>query len=188
VGAGAVIAAACDLRIAAERARFGFIFPRVGLSGADMGASFLLPRIVGHGRAAELLFFGDIIDAAEALRIGLVNRVVPDGQALPLATEWAFRLARGPAFAHAMTKQMLESEHAMTVQQAIEAEAQAQAICMAHPDFATAYRANKDKNTKPLFLGAEICDPPVLGKPAPAAAEAAPPAEEGASTPSRSAP
>jgi enoyl-CoA hydratase/carnithine racemase len=162
VGAGAVIAAACDMRIAAESARFGFVFPKVGLSGADMGASFLLPRIVGHGRAAELLYFGDLIDAAEALRIGLVNRVVPDGEALPLAMEWALRLARGPAFAHGMTKQMLETEHAMTVSQAIEAEAQAQAICMAHPDFATAYHANKDK-TKPVFVGAEICDPPLMG-------------------------
>src|SRR5512144_1015545 len=80
VGAGAVIAAACDLRIAAEGARFGFIFPKVGLSGADMGASFLLPRIVGHGRAAELLFFGDVIDAPEAYRIGFANRVVPDAE------------------------------------------------------------------------------------------------------------
>ena len=159
VGAGAVLAAACDLRIAAESARFGFIFPKVGLSGADMGASFLLPRIVGHGRAAELLFFGDLIDAAEAHRIGLVNRVVPDGDALALAMAWAERLARGPAFAHTMTKQMMESEHGMTVAQAIEAEAQAQAICMAHPDFRTAYDANKAKQS-PRFEGAEICDGP----------------------------
>src|SRR5580692_8376254 len=145
VGAGAVIAAACDLRIAAQSARFGFIFPRVGLSGADMGAAYLLPRIVGHGRAAELLFFGDLIDAAEAHRIGLANRVVPDAEVLPLARRWAERLARGPAFAHTMTKQMLESEHGMSLAAAIEAEAQAQAICMAHPDFREAYLANKDK-------------------------------------------
>jgi enoyl-CoA hydratase/carnithine racemase len=157
VGAGAVIAAACDLRIAAESARFGFIFPKVGLSGADMGASFLLPRIVGHGRAAELLFFGDLIDAAEAHRIGLANRVVPDAEALPLARRWAERLARGPAFAHTMTKQMLESEHTMALAAAIEAEAQAQAICMAHPDFRAAYEANKEKRP-PRFEGAEICD------------------------------
>src|SRR5262249_42380514 len=91
VGAGAVVAAARDLRTAAESARFGYIFPKVGLSGADMGASFLLPRIVGHGRAAELLFFGDLIDAAEAYRIGLVNRVVPDAEVLSLATSWAER-------------------------------------------------------------------------------------------------
>jgi enoyl-CoA hydratase/carnithine racemase len=157
VGAGAVIAAACDLRLAAEGARFGFIFPKVGLSGADMGASFLLPRIVGHGRAAELLFFGDLIDAAEAHRIGLVNRVVPEAELMPLAHGWAERLARGPAFAHTMTKQMIESEHAMTLAAAIEAEAQAQAICMAHPDFKAAYEANKAKRT-PRFEGAEICD------------------------------
>src|SRR5262245_38782120 len=125
VGAGAVIAAACDLRIAAESARFGYIFPKVGLCGADMGAAFLLPRIVGHSRAAELLFFGDLIDAAEALRIGLANRVVPDAEVVPLAASWAERLARGPAFAHTMTKQMMESEHALTLAQAIEAEAQA---------------------------------------------------------------
>jgi enoyl-CoA hydratase/carnithine racemase len=157
VGAGAVIAAACDLRVAAESARFGFIFPRVGLSGADMGAAYLLPRIVGHGRAAELLFFGDLIDAAEAHRIGLANRVVPDAEVLPLARRWADRLARGPAFAHTMTKQMLESEHGMSLAAAIEAEAQAQAICMAHPDFRAAYEANKEKRPA-RFEGAEICD------------------------------
>ncbi len=161
VGAGAVIASACDLRVAAKNARFGFIFPKVGLSGADMGASFLLPRIVGRGRAAELLFFGDLIDADEAHRIGLVNRVVENGEAaLALANEWALRLARGPAFAHTMTKQMLESEHAMSLAAAIEAEAQAQAICMAHPDFRTAYDANKAKET-PRFEGA----PTESGKP-----------------------
>jgi enoyl-CoA hydratase/carnithine racemase len=157
VGAGAVIAAACDLRIAAQSARFGFIFPKVGLSGADMGASFLLPRIVGHGRAAELLFFGDLIGADEALRIGLANRVVPDAEVVPLAHAWAERLARGPAFAHTMTKQMLESERTLSLAAAIEAEAQAQAICMAHPDFRTAYNANKAKQ-QPRFEGAEICD------------------------------
>jgi enoyl-CoA hydratase/carnithine racemase len=157
VGAGAVIASACDLRVAAESARFGFIFPKVGLSGADMGASFLLPRIVGHGRAAELLFFGDLIDAAEALRIGFVNRVLPDAEVVPFARAWAEKLARGPAFAHSMTKQMLESEHALTLSAAIEAEAQAQAICMAHPDFRQAYEANKAKRA-PRFEGAEICD------------------------------
>jgi enoyl-CoA hydratase/carnithine racemase len=156
-GAGAVIAAACDLRIAAENARFGFIFPKVGLSGADMGASFLLPRIVGHGRAAELLFFGDLIDAAEALRIGLVNRVVPGAEVVGAARAWADRLARGPAFAHRMTKQMLESEHGMSLAAAIEAEAQAQAICMAHPDFRAAYEANKEKRAA-RFEGAAICD------------------------------
>jgi enoyl-CoA hydratase/carnithine racemase len=139
VGAGAVIALASDFRIASETAKFGFIFPKVGLCGADMGSAYLLPRVVGLGRASELLFNGDVIDSAEALRIGLVNRVVAADQCVQTATAWAERLASGPAFAHAMTKQMLESEHTMTLDQALEAEAQAQAICMAHPDFKTAY-------------------------------------------------
>ncbi|MFO0550436.1 MAG: enoyl-CoA hydratase family protein [Polyangiaceae bacterium] len=158
VGAGAVIASACDLRIAAESARFGFIFPKVGLSGADMGASFLLPRIVGRGRAAEILFFGDLFDAKEADRIGFVNRVVPDDRVLATAMEWATRLAEGPAFAHTVTKQMLESEASMSLAAAIEAEAQAQAICMAHPDFRTAYDANKAKK-KPIFEGSPLAEP-----------------------------
>ena len=145
VGAGAVIALACDLRIASEKAKLGFIFPRVGLSGADMGAAYLLPRVVGLGRASELLFLGDVIDAQEALRIGLVNRVVAPDQCVPVAREIAARLAAGPAFAHGVTKQMLESEHGMTLSAAIEAEAQAQAICMMHPDFRAAYEAWKSK-------------------------------------------
>ncbi len=141
VGAGAVIALACDLRIASEKAKFGFIFPRVGLSGADMGATYLLPRVVGLGRASELLFLGDVIDAHEALRIGLVNRVVAPEACVTQAREIAARLAAGPAFAHGVTKQMLESEHTMPLAAAIEAEAQAQAICMMHPDFRAAYDA-----------------------------------------------
>jgi enoyl-CoA hydratase/carnithine racemase len=145
VGAGAVMALACDVRIASDAARFGFIFPRVGLCGADMGAAYLLPRVVGLGRASELLFKGDIIGADEALRIGLANEVVPRGECLPRALALAERLAAGPAFAHAMTKQMLESEHTMSLDQAIEAEAQAQAICMQHPDFRAAYEAWKAK-------------------------------------------
>lgn len=153
VGAGAVIAAACDLRIAADTARFGYIFPKVGLSGADMGASFLLPRIVGRGRAAELLFFGRIVSAADAERMGLVNKLVAVEQVLPEAMAWAKELAEGPAFAHTITKQMLESEWTMPLAAAIESEAQAQAICMAHPDFRTAYEANKKKE-KPKFEGA----------------------------------
>lgn len=157
VGAGAVIAAACDMRIFADKARIGFIFPRVGLSGADMGASFLLPRIVGRGRAAELLFFGDIIGAEEAYRIGLANRVVPVDEVVPTALAWAERLAAGPAFAHGMTKRMLESEHGMLLGDAIEAEAQAQALCMAHPDFREAFEANRDKR-QPKFVGAQITE------------------------------
>lgn len=146
VGAGAVIALACDVRIAAATAKFGFIFPKVGLCGADMGATYLLPRIVGLGHASELLFFGDVIDCDHANRIGLVNRIAPDGEAaVRLAQEWAARLASGPAFANAMTKQMLESEHTMALAAAIEAEAQAQALCMQHPDFAEAHASFKDK-------------------------------------------
>jgi enoyl-CoA hydratase/carnithine racemase len=145
VGAGAVIACASDLRIAAAGARFGFIFPAVGLCGADMGVTYLLPRIVGLGHASELLFFGDIIDAERALAIGLVNRVVSDAACVALAQEWALRLSKGPAFAHAMTKQMIESEHVMALGEAIEAEAQAQALCMQHPDFAEAHASFKEK-------------------------------------------
>ena len=158
VGAGAVIAAACDLRIADPTAKFGFVFPKVGLSGADMGASFLLPRLVGLGRASEILFFGELFDATEAHRIGFVNRVTEAGGDVALADEWAARLARGPAFAHAMTKEMLEKEHALTLSQAIEAEAQAQSICMAHPDFKTAHEAWK-KKVEPLFEGAPGVEP-----------------------------
>lgn len=158
VGAGAVIATACDLRVFAESASIGFIFPQVGLSGADMGASYLLPRIVGRGRAAELLYFGKRIKAPEAEKMGLANRVVPDGEALSFAMTWADELTRGPAFAHAMTKQMLESESTMNLASAIEAEAQAQALCMAHPDFKTAYDANKKKE-KPAFRGAPAALP-----------------------------
>lgn len=158
VGAGAVIAAACDMRIAAQKARFGFLFPRVGLSGADMGAAYLLPRLVGLGNASELMFMGEIIDVAHAYRIGLVNRVVADGPAaLALALKWADKLARGPAFGHAMTKKMIESEAHMSLAEAIEAEAQAQAICMQHPDFRTAHEAFANKQM-PVFAGAEICD------------------------------
>jgi enoyl-CoA hydratase/carnithine racemase len=154
VGAGAVIACACDVRIAAAGAKFGFIFPKVGLCGADMGATYLLPRIVGMGHASELLFFGDVIDAEHALRIGLVNRTVADGdEAVKTAREWATRLAAGPAFSHSMTKQMIESEHTMPLAAAIEAEAQAQALCMQHPDFAEAHAAFKESRP-PRFAGA----------------------------------
>ena len=153
VGAGAVMALACDFRIASTAAKFGFIFPRVGLCGADMGAAYLLPRVVGLGRANELLFLGDVVGAEEALRIGLVTKVVDPAECVPAALAVAERLASGPAFAHAMTKQMLESEHLMTLDQAIEAEAQAQAICMQHPDFRTAYEGWAAK--KPIvFEGA----------------------------------
>ena len=153
VGAGAVLALACDVRIAAADAKMAFLFPRVGLCGADMGAAYLLPRVVGLGRASELLLTGDTVGADEALRIGLVNRVVPTAECVPVARALAARLARGPAFAHGMTKQMLESEPSMTLEQAIEAEAQAQALCMQHPDFRAAFEAWKGKR-KARFEGA----------------------------------
>ncbi len=155
VGAGAVMALACDFRVASAAAKFGFIFPRVGLCGADMGAAYLLPRVIGLARATELLFLGDVINAEEAHRIGLVTKVVAPDECVPAARALAERLASGPAFAHAMTKQMLESEPTMSLDQAIEAEAQAQAICMQHSDFRTAYDAWAAK--KPIvFEGSTV--------------------------------
>ena len=152
VGAGAVIALAADVRIASAAARFGFLFPRVGLSGADMGAAWLLPRVVGLGRASELLLTGDIIDADTALRIGLVNRVVAPERLLDEAHAFAERLATGPGFAHAMTKEMLNREADMALDTAIEAEAQAQQICMQSRDFREAYDAFVAKR-EPRFEG-----------------------------------
>jgi len=140
-GAGAVIATACDLRVAAESAKIAYLFTRVGLSGADMGAAWMLPRIVGLAKATELLMTGDFISAEEAHRIGLYNRVVPDGEALSAATELAGRLARGPSFALEITKDALDREAAMDLPSALEAEAQIQAALMLHPDFREAYEA-----------------------------------------------
>jgi enoyl-CoA hydratase/carnithine racemase len=155
VGAGAVIALACDFRVASDKAKIGFIFPKVGLCGADMGATYLLPRVVGLAHASELLFLGDVILAERAREIGLFHEVVPNDECLAAANELAERLASGPAFAHAMTKQMLESEHTMPLDAAIEAEAQVQAICMQHPDFRAAYDAWVAK--KPiLFAGSSV--------------------------------
>jgi len=153
VGAGAVMAAACDFRVASETAKIGFIFPRVGLCGADMGAAYLLPRLVGLAKATELLFLGDVIDAAEALRIGLYHQVVAPSECLPRARALADRLASGPAFAHAMTKEMLAVEATLPLDQAIEAEAQAQAVCMQHPDFRAAFEASQRKEPI-VFAGA----------------------------------
>jgi enoyl-CoA hydratase/carnithine racemase len=140
-GAGAVIAAAADLRLAAESAKIAFLFTKVGLSGADMGAAWLLPRLVGFGRAAELLLTGEKIDAVEAHRIGLANRVVPPDRVLSEARAIALKLAAGPAFGVSMTKEMMNAEADLTLGDAIEAEAQAQAICMQHPDFREFYDA-----------------------------------------------
>jgi enoyl-CoA hydratase/carnithine racemase len=140
-GAGAVIATACDIRIAAASAKIAFLFAKVGLSGADMGAAWLLPRIVGAGRAAELLMTGDFIPADEAYRIGLYNRVVPDGEAAQAARAFAVTLAQGPSFAHEITKDALNREAHMDLASALEAEAQIQASLMLHPDFREAYDA-----------------------------------------------
>src|SRR6266516_6899494 len=129
-GAGAVIALASDLRVASEKARFAFLFTKVGLTGADMGAGYLLPRVVGMGRAFELLLLGDTIDAATAERYGLVNRVVPHADLLTAAGEWARRLAQGPTLALSITKRMLNAEPNMDLVSAIETEAQAQALML----------------------------------------------------------
>jgi enoyl-CoA hydratase/carnithine racemase len=144
-GAGAVMAIASDVRIAATDLRMAFLFPKVGLSGADMGAAHLLPRIIGLGRASELLLTGEFVNAERAERIGLVNRVVEPDRVKAEAFELALKLAEGPAFAHAMTKRMLEYEGHVDFTTGIEAEAQAQAICMQHPDFKEAYDAWKEK-------------------------------------------
>jgi enoyl-CoA hydratase/carnithine racemase len=144
-GAGAVIATACDLRVAAESAKIAYLFTRVGLSGADMGAAWMLPRIVGLAKASELLMTGDFIDAQEAHRIGLYNRVVPDGQALASATDWAVKLSAGPSFALEITKDALNREAGMDLPGALEAEAQIQAALMMHPDFRESYEAFVDK-------------------------------------------
>jgi enoyl-CoA hydratase/carnithine racemase len=149
-GAGACIALASDLRIASESAKIAFLFVRVGLSGADMGAAFLLPRLVGLAKATELLYTGDFISAEEAVRIGLYNRVVPAGELSAETTALARRLASGPSFALAMTKEMLNREMEVSLDTALEWEAQAQATCMQHPDYREAYEAFVEKR-EPRF-------------------------------------
>ncbi len=151
-GAGAVIAIACDFRIMADDAKFAFLFTRVGLTGADMGAAYLLPRLIGQGRAMELLTFGDDVDAPTAERIGLVNRVVPKAQVLPLAREWAARFAQGPTFSIGMTKTLVNNEWTMDIGSAIEGEAQAQALMMMGEDHRAFYEAFVAKR-KPEFKG-----------------------------------
>jgi len=140
-GAGACIALAADLRIASEDARIAFLFVKVGLAGTDMAASYLLPRVVGLSKATEMLYTGDFVTAAEAERIGLYNRVVPANELVTTTREFAERLARGPAFALGKTKEMLNREFHMNLETALESEAQAQAICMQHPDYREAYEA-----------------------------------------------
>ena len=149
-GAGAVIAAASDIRIAGESAKIAFLFSRVGLTGADMGAAWLLPRIVGLAHASELLLLGDFITAERAAQIGLYNRVVAGERLMVEATDVAARLARGPSVALGVTKQALNEEAAMDLVSAIEWEAQAQAECMRNPNFREAYEAFRAKR-EPRF-------------------------------------
>jgi enoyl-CoA hydratase/carnithine racemase len=153
-GAGACIALASDIRLASEEAKIAFLFVKVGLSGADMGAAYLLPRVVGLAKATELLYTGDFISAAEAERIGLYNRVVPASELPAVTQEFAVRLANGPSFALAKTKEMLNRELDMDLEAALECEAQAQAICMQHPDYREAYEAFVGKR-QVKFQGSE---------------------------------
>ena len=151
-GAGAILAMASDLRLGTARSKTAFLFTRVGLAGCDMGACAILPRLIGQGRAAELLFTGRSMDGAEAERWGFFNRVCEPNQLLAAAMGLAAELASGPTFAHGMTKKMLHQEWNMGLDQAIDAEAQAQAICMATKDFSRAYEAFVAKQ-KPAFKG-----------------------------------
>ncbi|MDC0063290.1 enoyl-CoA hydratase family protein [Candidatus Puniceispirillum sp.] len=151
-GAGAIISMASDLRIATPEAKTAFLFNRVGLAGCDMGACAILPRIIGQGRAAELLYFGRSMSAEEGKQWGYFNRVVPADDLMATAQDMARRIAEGPNFANMMTKTMLAQEWSMSIEQAIEAEAQAQAICMQGQDFHRAYHAFVAKE-KPVFEG-----------------------------------
>ncbi|QDO98325.1 enoyl-CoA hydratase family protein [Ferrovibrio terrae] len=151
-GAGAILAMASDLRIGTPRTRTAFLFVRVGLAGADMGACNILPRIIGSGRAAELLYTGRSMSAEEGERWGFYNRLVAPEQVLGDAQALAKELSDGPTFAHGITKTCLHQEWSMDLDAAIEAEAQAQAICMQTQDFARAYHAFVAKQ-KPVFEG-----------------------------------
>jgi enoyl-CoA hydratase/carnithine racemase len=151
-GAGAVMALAADLRVASDRARIAFLFTKVGLTGADMGAAYLLPRVIGLGRATELLMLGDTIDAITAERYGLINRVVPHDELLSFATSWAKRLAQGPNFAISMTKHLINRELNMDLVSAIEAEAEAQALLLMGEDHQRFFDAFQAKE-KPKFIG-----------------------------------
>jgi enoyl-CoA hydratase/carnithine racemase len=151
-GAGAIVAMASDLRFGTAETKIAFLFNRVGLAGCDMGACAMLPRIVGQGRAAELLYTGRVLKGEEAERWGFLNRLIARESVLAEAQALAAELADGPTFANAMTKRMLEMEWAMSVESAIEAEAVAQALCMQTEDFARAYHAFAEKR-KPVFEG-----------------------------------
>lgn len=151
-GAGAMLALAADMRLGTARSRTAFLFARVGLAGADMGACTLLPRTIGQGRASELLYTGRSMDGTEAERWGFFNRLCPPEQLLAQTEELAYQLATGPGFAHAMTKRMLQREWNMSLADAIDAEADAQAICMQTADFRRAFEAYKDRRP-PRFQG-----------------------------------
>jgi len=151
-GAGAILAMASDIRIGTPAAKVAFLFNRVGLAGCDMGACAILPRIIGQGRAAELLYTGRVLGGEEAERWGFFNRLAAPDAVLAQAQQLATELAAGPTFGNAMTKRMLEMEWAMSVESAIEAEAVAQALCMETEDFARAFRAFAAKQ-KPVFEG-----------------------------------
>jgi len=151
-GAGAIVAMASDIRIATPRAKTAFLFTRVGLAGCDMGACAILPRLIGHGRASELLFSGRFMSAEEGDRWGFHNRLVAPEELLAAATEMARSLASGPTFAHGITKTQLNTEWAVSLDVAIEMEAQAQAICMQTQDFRRAYEAFAAKK-QPVFEG-----------------------------------
>jgi enoyl-CoA hydratase/carnithine racemase len=151
-GAGAILAMACDLRLGTPGAKIAFLFNRVGLAGCDMGACAILPRIIGAGRAAELLYTGRVLGGEEAERWGFFNRLATADAVLAQAQQLAAELAAGPTFANGMTKRMLDMEWAMSVESAIEAEAVAQALCMETEDFARAFRAFAAKQ-KPVFEG-----------------------------------
>ena len=144
-GAGAVMAAACDIRIASESAKIAFLFVKVGLSGADMGAAWLLPRIIGLGHASELLMTGEFITPSRAFEIGLYNRVVHEHALQAEAMRWAERLAEGPSMGLAVTKRMLNDEASMSLGEAMAAEGWVQAECMRHPDYLEAHEAGKAK-------------------------------------------
>ncbi len=151
-GAGAILAMASDIRLGTVRSKMAFLFTRVGLAGCDMGACAMLPRIIGQGRAAELLFTGRSMNGEEAERWGFLNRLCAPEELLASALALAAELAAGPTFAHSMTKKMMHQEWNMGLDEAIEAEARAQAICMATGDFRRAYEAFVAKQ-KPVFKG-----------------------------------
>lgn len=151
-GAGAILAMASDMRIGTEGAKVAFLFNRVGLAGCDMGACAILPRIIGYGRAAELLYTGRVLTGGEAERWGFFNRLAEPAAVLDEARELAAELAGGPTFANAMTKRMLHMEWDMSIDQAIEAEALAQSVCMQTEDYRRAFEAFAEKR-RPAFEG-----------------------------------